>query len=68
MLYNILFSENEWVPVTPKKPEPKKVFVPASTTNETPAIMPPAPVQPPEQPPPLQPVSQTVFPSMSKVK
>ncbi|CAL1687831.1 unnamed protein product [Lasius platythorax] len=55
-------SENEWVPVTPKKPEPKKVFVPASTTNEPPAIMPPPPV--PEQPP-LQP-AQTVFPTMTK--
>lgn len=58
-------SENEWVPVTPKKPEPKKVLVPSSTTNETPAIMPPPPVQPPEQPPLLQP-AQTVFPSMTK--
>ncbi|XP_011265573.1 protein SON isoform X2 [Camponotus floridanus] len=56
-------SENEWVPVTPKKPEPKKVFVPASTTNEPPAIMPPPPVS--EQPPPVQP-AQTVFPSITK--
>ncbi|GAB1864611.1 SON protein [Camponotus japonicus] len=56
-------SENEWVPVTPKKPEPKKVFVPASATNEPPAIMPPPPVS--EQPPPVQP-AQTVFPSITK--
>jgi len=60
-----LFLENEWVPVTPKKPEPKKVFVPASATNEPPAIMPPPPVS--EQPPPVQP-AQTVFPSITKVK
>ncbi|XP_072751727.1 uncharacterized protein [Anoplolepis gracilipes] len=53
-------SENEWVPVTPKKPEPKKV--PASTTNEPPAIMPPPPVS--EQHP-LQPL-QPVFPSIKK--
>lgn len=62
-----MFSENEWVPVTPKKPEPKKVFVPASTTNEPPAIMPPPSVPPLEQPPPVQP-AQTVFPSVTKVK
>ncbi|XP_029168574.1 protein SON isoform X2 [Nylanderia fulva] len=54
-------SENEWVPVTPKKPEPKKLFVPAS--SEPPAIMPPLPV--PEPVPPLQPV-QTVFPTVTK--
>nr|XP_012234842.1 PREDICTED: protein SON isoform X1 [Linepithema humile] len=50
-------SENEWVPVTPKKPEPKKIFVPAST-NEPLAIMPPPSM--PEQPPPLP--APTVFP------
>lgn len=48
-------SENEWVPVTPKKPEPKKVFVPASTN--LPAIMPP---------PPVQPSTQTVFPTTTE--
>ncbi|XP_054005093.1 protein Son isoform X2 [Hylaeus anthracinus] len=40
-------SENEWVPVIPKKPEPKKQFVPASTPSESPPVIPPpAPVQP----------------------
>ncbi|XP_076635928.1 uncharacterized protein LOC143348999 isoform X2 [Colletes latitarsis] len=40
-------SENEWVPVTPKKVEPKKPIVPASTSNEPPPVIPPAaPVQP----------------------
>ncbi|XP_043256825.1 protein Son isoform X2 [Colletes gigas] len=40
-------SENEWVPVTPKKVEPKKPIVPASTSSEPPAVIPPAaPVQP----------------------
>lgn len=62
-------SENEWVPVTPKKPEPKKIFVPASTNlcTTTPlAIMPP-PVPTPV-PPPVQPVqpAQTVFPTTTE--
>ncbi|XP_032678715.1 protein SON isoform X2 [Odontomachus brunneus] len=50
-------TESEWVPVVPKKPEPKKLFVPASTTNGKLAIMPPPAVQPPLQP------AQTVFPA-----
>ncbi|KAL0099345.1 hypothetical protein PUN28_020126 [Cardiocondyla obscurior] len=43
-------SENEWVPVTPKKPEPKKIFVPVCTNLST--VTPPplvAPVQAPMQ-------------------
>ncbi|XP_011337614.1 pre-mRNA-splicing factor CWC22 homolog isoform X2 [Ooceraea biroi] len=54
-------SENEWVPVTPKKPEPKKIFVPAST-SEPPAIMPPPAVS--EQPPVLP--AQIVFPPVTE--
>ncbi|XP_014480766.1 PREDICTED: protein SON-like isoform X2 [Dinoponera quadriceps] len=51
-------TESEWVPVIPKKPEPKKIFVPAST-NGPPAIMPP--------PSPLQPTPITVFPTTEVV-
>lgn len=43
-------SENEWIPVTPKKPEPKKQFVPSSTPVEPPAIMPPAAIYPVTEP------------------
>ena len=60
-----LYSENEWVPVTPKKPEPKKIFVPASTNTSS--IMPPPPVQPAQPVQPVQPV-QTVFPTTTEVK
>ncbi|KYM76426.1 Protein SON [Atta colombica] len=56
-------SENEWVPVTPKKPEPKKIFVPASTNTSS--IMPPPPVQPAQPVQPVQPV-QTVFPTITE--
>ncbi|XP_011876841.1 PREDICTED: protein SON isoform X2 [Vollenhovia emeryi] len=52
-------SENEWVPVTPKKPEPKKIFVPASINLQ---MTPPAVIMPP---PPVQP-TQTVFPTTTK--
>ncbi|XP_076245570.1 uncharacterized protein LOC143186066 isoform X2 [Calliopsis andreniformis] len=46
-------SENEWIPVTPKKPEPKKQFVPASVPSEPLSIMP--------VPTPVPPVQPTVF-------
>lgn len=52
------------MPVIPKKPEPKKLFVPASTTNGKLAIMPP----PPTEQPPLQPAQTTVFPAKTEVK
>lgn len=58
-----IFPESEWVPVVPKKPEPKKIFVPASTTNDSPAIMPP-----PAGQPPLQPAQTTVFPATTEVR
>ncbi|XP_012540131.1 protein SON [Monomorium pharaonis] len=63
-------SENEWVPVTPvKKPEPKKIFVPASTNLcTTPQSIMPSPVPPPVPQPvpqPVQPV-QTVFPAITE--
>ncbi|XP_018401206.1 PREDICTED: protein SON isoform X1 [Cyphomyrmex costatus] len=48
-------SENEWVPVTSKKPEPKKIFVPASTNAPLAITL----------PPPVQPV-QTVFPTTTE--
>ncbi|XP_077256375.1 uncharacterized protein LOC143894144 [Temnothorax americanus] len=59
-------TENEWVPVTPKKPEPKKIFVPASTSTLS-TVMPPPPVQP-AQPMPVQPTQpmQTVFPTTTE--
>ncbi|XP_076549047.1 uncharacterized protein LOC117600944 isoform X2 [Osmia lignaria lignaria] len=47
-------SENEWVPVTPKKPEPKKQFVPPSVPTEPSVIMPPTA--------PVYPVQSTIFP------
>jgi len=61
MLFTI---ENEWVPVIPKKPEPKKLFIPASTTNESSAIMPLSTIS--EQPPVQH--TQTVFPSVTEVQ
>lgn len=56
-----MFSESEWVPVIPKKPEPKKLFVPAST-NDQPVVPPPL-IQPP-----IQPAPTTVFPVTTEVK
>ncbi|XP_020292225.1 protein SON [Pseudomyrmex gracilis] len=73
-------SENEWIPVTPvKKPEPKKIFVPA-TSNEPFPMLPALPMPQTEQLPPqlVQPVqpaqitqasqpSQVVFPTTTEV-
>lgn len=61
-------SENEWVPVTPKKPEPKKIFVPPSSNYATTT---PAAIMPPPPPPPVQPaqpaqIAQTVFPTTTE--
>ncbi|KAK2587080.1 hypothetical protein KPH14_002851 [Odynerus spinipes] len=54
-------TESEWIPVTPKKPEPRKTFVPASVPSEPVSVVPPVcPVQPVQQP--VQPV---VFPRAS---
>ncbi|XP_076658419.1 uncharacterized protein LOC143362285 isoform X2 [Halictus rubicundus] len=47
-------TENEWVPITSKKPEPKKQFVPATVPSKPPAVM-PIPT------PPVHPVQSTVF-------
>lgn len=72
--------ENEWIPVTPvKKPEPKKIFVPATSNEPFPMLpAPPIPEQLPPQPvqPPIQPAqitqasqpSQVVFPTTTEVK
>ncbi|XP_076178676.1 uncharacterized protein LOC143152436 isoform X2 [Ptiloglossa arizonensis] len=46
-------SENEWVPVTPKKTEPKKQFIPASTPSEPPTVV--------TSTTPAQPIQTTVF-------
>ncbi|CAK9799604.1 Protein Son [Anthophora plagiata] len=46
-------SESEWIPVTPKKPEPKKQFIPASSSIE------PLPVIPTTTS--VYPVQSTVF-------
>ncbi|XP_015432851.1 PREDICTED: protein SON-like [Dufourea novaeangliae] len=51
-------SENEWVPVTPKKPEPKKQFVPATAPSKPPVVMP----SPIPTPTPVPPVQSTIFP------
>ncbi|XP_076668342.1 uncharacterized protein LOC143368960 isoform X2 [Andrena cerasifolii] len=47
-------SENEWIPVTPKKSEPKKQFVPASVPSEPVSVMPPPPT-------PVPPVQSALF-------
>nr|XP_050852413.1 protein Son isoform X3 [Vespula vulgaris] len=53
-------TESEWIPVTPKKPEQKKPFVPASTPTEPISIVPkPCPVQP------VQSIQPVVFPRTS---
>ncbi|XP_076750858.1 uncharacterized protein LOC143423414 isoform X1 [Xylocopa sonorina] len=46
-------SESEWVPVTPKKPEPKKQFIPACVPVEPPTVIPPTA--------PIYPIQSTVF-------
>ncbi|KAG7201963.1 hypothetical protein KM043_004666 [Ampulex compressa] len=53
-------TENEWIPVTPKKPEPKKAFVPSSVPTESIAIVPPTVAVYPMQP--------TVFPQVPAVE
>ncbi|XP_011142017.1 protein SON isoform X1 [Harpegnathos saltator] len=55
-------TESEWMPVIPKKPEPKKLFVPASTTNSSSTIMQSSPVQPP-----VQPIQTTIFPTTTEI-
>ncbi|XP_043669524.1 protein Son isoform X2 [Vespula pensylvanica] len=53
-------TESEWIPVTPKKPEQKKPFVPASMPTEPISIVPkPCPVQP------VQSIQPVVFPRTS---
>lgn len=53
-------TESEWVPVTPKKPDPRKTFVPASVPSEPISVVPaPCPVQS------VQPVQPVVFPRAS---
>lgn len=53
-------TESEWIPVTPKKPEPKKPFVQTSVPSEPVSIVPkPNPIQP------VQPVQPVVFPRPS---
>ncbi|XP_076279588.1 uncharacterized protein LOC143208748 isoform X2 [Lasioglossum baleicum] len=47
-------TENEWVPITSKKPEPKKQFTPAAVPSKPPAVI-PIPT------PPVHPVQSTVF-------
>ncbi|XP_078049536.1 uncharacterized protein LOC144476452 isoform X1 [Augochlora pura] len=47
-------TENEWVPITPKKPEPKKQFVPVTTPSK-PLTVVPIPT------PPVHPMQSTVF-------
>ncbi|XP_076391422.1 uncharacterized protein LOC100879799 isoform X2 [Megachile rotundata] len=48
-------SENEWIPVTPKKPEPKKQFVPSSVPAEPPVVI-------CSTTPVVYPMQSTVFP------
>ena len=63
-------SESEWIPVTPKKPEPKKTFVPAvnKLMPQPFAILPPvtAAVQPEPLPvpAPVPPVSSAMQPQL----
>lgn len=50
-------KESEWIPVTPKKPEQKKPFVPASIPTEPISMVPKAC--------PVQPIQPVVFPRTS---